>query len=279
MSNYNTDKEGTKACSKCKKELPATNEFFGRYKRSKDGLRWECKKCRMGETEKNKERKKEYDKRYREENGNTLRDKHKDYYHRTIDQRRAYSKKYREENAEIISAAKSEYYFENKVKISAKQRIYYRNNKEYLLEKQQRYYMANYENVREYRKKWGLENRDRINRLGKVYKQRRRARAATLDADYSSEEWEMCKRSFGYRCAYCGGKKKLEQDHFIALAKGGEYTKNNIVPACRSCNSSKNATDFFVWYPNYKYYSLEREMELLKHLKYTKERNQQLTLV
>lgn len=36
----------TKVCSKCKKELPATTEYFSRHKTSKDGLRGICKRCR-----------------------------------------------------------------------------------------------------------------------------------------------------------------------------------------------------------------------------------------
>ena len=34
-----------KKCSKCHRVLPATNEFFAKYKRSKDGLQGYCKDC------------------------------------------------------------------------------------------------------------------------------------------------------------------------------------------------------------------------------------------
>lgn len=36
----------TKPCSKCKEELPATNEFFSDNKYAKEGLHSICKKCR-----------------------------------------------------------------------------------------------------------------------------------------------------------------------------------------------------------------------------------------
>ena len=38
-----------KTCSKCKKESPATAEFFNRQAGCKDGLRPDCKKCKRKE--------------------------------------------------------------------------------------------------------------------------------------------------------------------------------------------------------------------------------------
>ena len=35
----------TKFCTKCKKELPATTDYFYYSKKSKDGLRYHCKDC------------------------------------------------------------------------------------------------------------------------------------------------------------------------------------------------------------------------------------------
>ncbi len=43
-------------------------------------------------------------------------------------------------------------------------------------------------------------------------------------------------------CHYCNQKfdpKNLTMDHVVPLARGGASTQNNIVPSCRSCNSSK----------------------------------------
>jgi 5-methylcytosine-specific restriction endonuclease McrA len=41
------------------------------------------------------------------------------------------------------------------------------------------------------------------------------------------------------RCYYCGLERKLTQDHVVPLSKGGSHSKDNVVAACRSCNSSK----------------------------------------
>lgn len=99
--------------------------------------------------------------------------------------------------------------------------------------------------------------------------QTRRARKACVETTFTPEQWEYCKDYFDCRCAYCGtGDKALHQDHLIALSKGGSYTQFNILPACGSCNSSKGAKDFFVWYPTFKYYSKVREEKILEFLHY-----------
>ena len=95
----------------------------------------------------------------------------------------------------------------------------------------------------------------------------------------TTEQWEDCIKHFEGKCAYCGKKKKLTQEHFIPLSKGGEYSVNNIIPACGSCNSSKRDRDFFKWYPNQKFYSKTRENKILRYLEYDKQLNQQLSIL
>jgi len=53
------------------------------------------------------------------------------------------------------------------------------------------------------------------------------------------EEWEDIKKHYKYRCVYCGEKKPLTRDHVVPVSKGGAFTKDNVVPACKSCNSVK----------------------------------------
>ncbi|WP_080681919.1 HNH endonuclease [Sorangium cellulosum] len=47
------------------------------------------------------------------------------------------------------------------------------------------------------------------------------------------------------RCVYCGTTPppKLHGDHLIPRHRGGPESGDNLVWACRSCNSSKNARD------------------------------------
>jgi hypothetical protein len=51
-------------------------------------------------------------------------------------------------------------------------------------------------------------------------------------------------------CIYCGATPppKLHGDHLIPRHRGGPESGDNLVWACRSCNSSKNGRDLLEWY-------------------------------
>lgn len=48
-------------------------------------------------------------------------------------------------------------------------------------------------------------------------------------------------------CNYCGSTKKLAVDHLIPQKKGGIDKGENLVWACKSCNSSKSSKDLLEW--------------------------------
>lgn len=67
-----------------------------------------------------------------------------------------------------------------------------------------------------------------------------RKHGATV-GEFTKADWGAMVQHYGGRCAYCGRPSdRLEQDHVIPLAQGGQHHRDNIVPACRSCNASKN---------------------------------------
>jgi 5-methylcytosine-specific restriction endonuclease McrA len=72
---------------------------------------------------------------------------------------------------------------------------------------------------------------------------RRRAAKANAEInDLTTTQWREIKAAFRYRCVYCGKKPRvLTLDHITPLSKKGNHTVANVIPACRSCNSSKNA--------------------------------------
>ena len=43
----------------------------------------------------------------------------------------------------------------------------------------------------------------------------------------------------GWMCQYCGARTSLTVDHVIPRSKGGTHTWDNVVAACRRCNSRK----------------------------------------
>lgn len=58
---------------------------------------------------------------------------------------------------------------------------------------------------------------------------------------------ERLKMILPQSCCYCGSKESLAADHLIPSKKGGANTGDNLVWACRACNSSKCATDVLEW--------------------------------
>jgi disulfide oxidoreductase YuzD len=48
-------------------------------------------------------------------------------------------------------------------------------------------------------------------------------------------------------CSYCGSRYKLSLDHLIPRMKKGSDAPENLVLACRSCNSSKGSRDLMKW--------------------------------
>ena len=47
----------------------------------------------------------------------------------------------------------------------------------------------------------------------------------------------------GFSCVYCGSEDHLQCDHDVPVSKGGETTLENLVTACRVCNSRKRDRD------------------------------------
>ena len=58
---------------------------------------------------------------------------------------------------------------------------------------------------------------------------------------------ERLKMILPQACAYCGGRKHLAADHLLPKSRGGAHRGDNLVWACRSCNSSKGSKDVLVW--------------------------------
>jgi 5-methylcytosine-specific restriction endonuclease McrA len=70
---------------------------------------------------------------------------------------------------------------------------------------------------------------------------------ASVEHDLTAAQWRALKAAWG-GCAYCGAADTaLQRDCVLPLSMGGRYTLDNIVPACRSCNTSKCNTEVTDW--------------------------------
>lgn len=58
---------------------------------------------------------------------------------------------------------------------------------------------------------------------------------------------EKNKIQTGQLCNYCGSSEKLALDHIFPKIHGGRDTAENLIYACRNCNSSKGKKDLMEW--------------------------------
>lgn len=67
---------------------------------------------------------------------------------------------------------------------------------------------------------------------------------------------------WGSDCAYCGDTADT-LDHVRPLARGGLTARTNLVPACSTCNLSKNHSDALEWFRAHHGWSIGREQRLM----------------
>ena len=76
---------------------------------------------------------------------------------------------------------------------------------------------------------------------------KRQRRMKQVEHDLTDEQWTALVAAWK-GCAYCGATGvAMQRDCVQALSRGGRYTLENIVPACRSCNASKSNDEVTGW--------------------------------
>ncbi|MBU1182674.1 MAG: HNH endonuclease [Proteobacteria bacterium] len=59
-------------------------------------------------------------------------------------------------------------------------------------------------------------------------------------------EWER-EQELPKECVFCGATSDLTTDHLIPINRGGDDSPDNVVLACKSCNSSRGDKGVFEW--------------------------------
>jgi hypothetical protein len=84
-----------------------------------------------------------------------------------------------------------------------------------------------------------------------------------VEHDLTHEQWAALVVAWE-GCAYCGAADRaLQRDCVLAISRGGRYTLDNVVPACRSCNTSKCNEEVTSWLRRKR---LDEQRFLLRHL-------------
>lgn len=104
---------------------------------------------------------------------------------------------------------------------------------------------------------WRQANPDWVKRMNREWRARHpqslltyghaaRSRRRGCVGRHTPREWEALRASYHGLCVYCLSEA-TQRDHIVSLAAGGSNYIENLVPACGSCNGSKNAMPLLVW--------------------------------
>jgi 5-methylcytosine-specific restriction endonuclease McrA len=99
-------------------------------------------------------------------------------------------------------------------------------------------YPERYARMLELGRAWAKRNRPKLAHWASCY----RARRAGALGSHTFQQWMSCVEFHKWKCVYCGTSltpKTLTKDHVLPLFGGGTNYVENLVPACKSCNSSK----------------------------------------
>jgi hypothetical protein len=224
--------EPHKRCTKCKKEFPATLDYFGSRKDRPTGqslTSWcrQCLRCASSA----------YALTHRE----AITQTHAVWVEAHAQERALYYKQYGIDHAEAISQRRKKKYAENAEEERAKARTRRAQNPEY-----GRTYR------RDYRKR-----KPQVHVVGHSV---RRARKLSLPDTLTPQQWQAALQYWHYACAVCGHEEgfywTLSADHWIPMTDPAcpGTTAENIIPLCHtkkgsqnSCNTTKHNRDPKEW--------------------------------
>lgn len=87
------------------------------------------------------------------------------------------------------------------------------------------------------------------------------------ESELTEKEWEFAIKYFNGKCAYCGAyTSNPTKDHVKPLHQGGTLSKENVVPCCKKCNSSKKDHEMLSWYQKQPFYSKNRAQKIFDYI-------------
>ena len=211
-------------CLKCGKWLPLNTEYWVPNNSSSSGFHFSmCRECRNA-----------YYREYSKNNPEWRREKERKYAERNPEK---YAAKQARHHQRYKEAGGNKYCNRNIEKDREREREREKTpeRKEYNKQRWQK------------RKVNGYNDRAKelyaINPLPKIISvNKRRAAKQKASGTHNRYDFEDKLIYYGYKCYYCGKELTINnatQDHRIPLSRGGTDWIANIVPACKSCNSSK----------------------------------------
>jgi 5-methylcytosine-specific restriction endonuclease McrA len=214
----------TRFCKICEQTYKLSPENFYRDKKAKYGFAYICKWCSRKKLDK-----------WTEENPERNKQAHAEYYQSNKERIDVLNDIWNAAHADEMKAYFAQYYQDNKESRDAQSKAWKLAHPERVKEIHDACIARNPERRRQSANEWVKSEKGRLARL------RRRARVQALPDTLTPEQWAECLDYWNYSCAVCGKADKIHADHYIPLAdpKCPGTVANNIIPLCKSCNSSK----------------------------------------
>lgn len=165
----------------------------------------------------------------------------KQHDHICVECKKAYDRQYREAHRERRNEYNRQWYEAHREERQVSDRQYREAHREQRAEYSRQYYEAHCEKQRQLHHQWQKANPNKVRDAGR----RRRARKSgvTVGPVDGAAIYEL----YNHTCIYCGATEDLALDHIVALDVGGAHCEDNLVVACRRCNSSKRTRPLEEW--------------------------------
>lgn len=140
-----------------------------------------------------------------------------------------------------VRAYNRAYYLTNSDDVKHAVSARYRNNPDKVKAYVKAWQATNPDLFRTYVSKWQDNNVEARRSIA----QRRRARLKN-NGIFTVSKREIV-ALYSSPCFYCGSTSQITADHVVPIARGGSHSVGNLVPACDSCNKSKNDRTIMEW--------------------------------
>lgn len=85
-------------------------------------------------------------------------------------------------------------------------------------------------------------------------------------SELTEKQWDFAKMYFNGKCCYCGTYGDLTKDHVKPLNEDGKLTASNVVPCCKSCNSSKKDNEMLSWFQKQPFYEKSKVQKIYDYI-------------
>lgn len=211
-----------RTCSKCS-QVKSDDEFY-KWCKSR------CKSCIA-----------EYKKKWYQANSAHVLAKHKEWVLKNAQRLAAYKRQWCQKNRGRKKQSNKKWRLkrpELALKASKESKRKWKlEHPEKYIESNRRYYNKNKERIAQYGSQWKKDHFDKT----LAFNHRRRARKRNAPGFWTSEDIVLIRIEQQDKCFYCGINlcHRGTVDHKTPLIRQGTNWPNNLVLACKSCNSSK----------------------------------------